>query len=105
MIVESSLHYIILRYCLVVCTLAWTDPLQLNAGWLSGLVDINTEKPSVQDRVAAYLTDLLSIGFSGFRIGTYSTTVLELSRSEYDIVHSNSEFKQLQCCFILCVSL
>lgn len=27
---------------------SWTDPLDLNAGWLSGLVDINTEKPTVQ---------------------------------------------------------
>lgn len=47
---------------------SWTDPLQLNAGWLSGLVDINTEKDTVRDRIADYLTDLLSIGFSGFRI-------------------------------------
>lgn len=47
---------------------AWTDPLQLNAGWLSGLVDINTEKESVQERLADYLTDLISIGFSGLRI-------------------------------------
>lgn len=46
---------------------SWTDPLQLN-GWLSGLVDINTEKDTVRDRIADYLTDLLSIGFSGFRI-------------------------------------
>lgn len=47
---------------------SWTDPLDLNAGWLQGLVDINTEKESVQARIADYLTDLLSIGFSGFRI-------------------------------------
>jgi len=47
---------------------SWTDPLQLNAGWLSGLVDINTEVPSVQERIADYLTDILSIGFSGFRM-------------------------------------
>lgn len=47
---------------------SWTDPLDLNAGWLSGLVDINTEKDSVQERIADYMTDLLSIGFSGFRI-------------------------------------
>lgn len=47
---------------------SWTDPLDLNAGWLSGLVDINTEKENVQERIAAYMTDLLSIGFSGFRI-------------------------------------
>jgi len=47
---------------------SWTDPTNLNAGWLSGLVDINTEKESVQERLADYLVDLLSIGFSGFRI-------------------------------------
>jgi len=33
-----------------------TDPLDLNAGWLSGLVDINTEKDSVQERIADYMT-------------------------------------------------
>ncbi|KAF3219913.1 hypothetical protein TWF679_010369 [Orbilia oligospora] len=32
------------------------------------LVDLRTEKPYVQDRIATYLTDLLSIGFSGFRV-------------------------------------
>lgn len=47
---------------------SWTDPLTLNAGWLSGLTDINTEKENVQQRIADYLTDLLSIGFSGFRM-------------------------------------
>ena len=47
---------------------SWNDPLILNAGWLSGLVDINTEKETVRERIADYLTDLLSIGFSGFRI-------------------------------------
>jgi alpha-amylase len=47
---------------------SWTDPLILNAGWLSGLVDINTGKESVQERIADYLTDLIGIGFSGFRI-------------------------------------
>jgi len=47
---------------------SWTDPLDLNAGWLTGLVDINTERDNVQERLAAYLTDLISIGFSGFRV-------------------------------------
>lgn len=47
---------------------SWTDPGILNAGWLSGLTDINTEKENVRERIADYLTDLLSIGFSGFRI-------------------------------------
>jgi alpha-amylase len=46
---------------------SWTDPLDLNAGWLTGLVDLNTEREDVQQRIADYLTSLLSIGFSGFR--------------------------------------
>jgi alpha-amylase len=47
---------------------SWTDPLALNAGWLTGLTDLNTERENVQERIAAYLTDLIGIGFSGFRI-------------------------------------
>jgi len=40
----------------------------LNNGWLVGLSDLNTEKDYVRDRIATYLTDLIGIGFSGFRI-------------------------------------
>jgi alpha-amylase len=47
---------------------SWNDPLQLNAGWLSGLTDVNTERDNVRERIADYLTDLISIGFSGFRV-------------------------------------
>ena len=47
---------------------SWNDPTDLNAGWLEGLVDLNTERDNVRERIAAYLTDLISIGFSGFRI-------------------------------------
>jgi len=47
---------------------SWTDGNNLNSGWLSGLVDLNTERDFVQERLADYLTDLISIGFSGFRI-------------------------------------
>jgi len=47
---------------------SWTDPLDLNAGWLTGLTDLNTERENVQERIAAYLTDMLGIGFSGFRL-------------------------------------
>ena len=47
---------------------SWNDPLDLNAGWLTGLTDLNTERDHVQERIAAYLTDLVSIGMSGFRI-------------------------------------
>jgi alpha-amylase len=47
---------------------SWTDPFQLNNGWLSGLTDLDTESDYVRERIAAYLTDLISIGFSGYRI-------------------------------------
>lgn len=47
---------------------SWTDPLDLNAGWLTGLTDLNTEREHVQERIAAYMTDMIGIGFSGFRI-------------------------------------
>lgn len=46
----------------------WNSAFQLNYGWLVGLSDLNTERKYVQDRIAAYLTDLIGIGFSGFRI-------------------------------------
>ena len=47
---------------------SWNDPVDLNAGWLTGLTDLNTGRTHVQERIAAYLTDLISLGFSGFRI-------------------------------------
>eukprot|EP01017_Pseudomicrothorax_dubius_P005323 TRINITY_DN11322_c0_g1_i4.p1 TRINITY_DN11322_c0_g1~~TRINITY_DN11322_c0_g1_i4.p1 ORF type:complete len:511 (+),score=122.74 TRINITY_DN11322_c0_g1_i4:116-1648(+) len=47
---------------------SWTDPFILNNGWLVGLSDLDSERPYVRQRIADYLTDLLSVGFSGFRI-------------------------------------
>jgi alpha-amylase len=47
---------------------SWTDPFILNNGWLVGLADLDTESDYVRERIAAYFTDLLGIGFSGFRI-------------------------------------
>ena len=47
---------------------SWTDPFLLNNGWLVGLSDLDTESDYVRDRIAAYMTDLLGIGFSGFRM-------------------------------------
>jgi alpha-amylase len=47
---------------------SWTDPFILNNGWLVGLSDLDTESDYVQSRIAAYMTDLLGIGFSGFRV-------------------------------------
>lgn len=40
----------------------------MNNGWLSGLADVDTESEYVRERIAAYMTDLISVGFSGFRI-------------------------------------
>ena len=63
---------------------SWNDPFQLNYGWLVGLTDLNTESDYVQNRIAAYFTDLLSIGFSGFRIDAakhmYPKTLAQLMR-------------------------
>ena len=47
---------------------SWTDGFILNNGWLSGLTDLDTESDGVRARIAAYMTDLLGIGFSGFRM-------------------------------------
>jgi alpha-amylase len=47
---------------------SWSDPFQLNYGWLSGLSDLDTESDFVRERIAAYITDLIGIGFSGHRI-------------------------------------
>lgn len=47
---------------------SWTDGEVITKGWLVGLADLNTETDYVQDRIATYFVDLLSIGFSGFRV-------------------------------------
>ena len=47
---------------------SWTDPNILNYGWLTGLTDLNTEKEYVQQRIADYITDMISMGVSGIRI-------------------------------------
>ncbi|KAG2179650.1 hypothetical protein INT44_006498, partial [Umbelopsis vinacea] len=47
---------------------SWSDPFDLNYGWLVGLTDLNTESEYVRNRIATHLVDLLSIGFSGFRV-------------------------------------
>ena len=47
---------------------SWSDPFQLNNGWLTGLADLNTESEYVRARIAQYWVDLLGIGFSGFRV-------------------------------------
>jgi len=46
---------------------SWTDMNQVTKGYLVGLTDLNTENPYTQDRIATYIVDLLSIGFSGVR--------------------------------------
>jgi len=47
---------------------SWSSGFDLNYGSLVGLTDLNTEKNNVQERIADYFTDLIGIGFSGFRI-------------------------------------
>lgn len=47
---------------------SWTDPFLLNNGWLVGLSDLDTESEYVRDRIAAFMVELLSIGFSGYRM-------------------------------------
>ncbi|KAH0795927.1 Alpha amylase, catalytic domain containing protein [Histomonas meleagridis] len=47
---------------------SWTDPNIMNTGWLTGLTDLDTSKEFVRTRIADYFVDLLSIGFSGFRV-------------------------------------
>ncbi|KAJ3396209.1 hypothetical protein HDU92_003667 [Lobulomyces angularis] len=46
----------------------WTDPFLLQYGWLVGMADLNTGSEYVQNRIVDYLIDILSIGFSGFRL-------------------------------------
>ena len=47
----------------------WQDSGELNGGWISGnLADLNAEKEGVQQRIAGYFVELLSIGFSGLNI-------------------------------------
>ncbi|EAX85812.1 Alpha amylase, catalytic domain containing protein [Trichomonas vaginalis G3] len=47
---------------------SWSDPNILNTGWLSGLSDLDTSKDYVRQRIADFMIDLISIGFSGYRI-------------------------------------
>ena len=47
---------------------SWTDPNILSRGWLTGLTDLNTEKDYVRQRIADFLTSMLSMGVSGVRI-------------------------------------
>ena len=47
---------------------AWDNGHVMATGWLSGLVDLDTSKEYVQQRIADYFVDMLSIGFTGFRI-------------------------------------
>ena len=47
---------------------SWSDGNILNYGWLSGLTDLNSEKEYVRQRIADYMTSLISMGVSGLRI-------------------------------------
>ena len=43
-----------------------TDKEKMNYGWLYNLCDLNTQKEYVQQRIADFFTELISIGISGF---------------------------------------
>lgn len=40
----------------------------MNYGWLVNLSDLNTETDYVRQRIADYITELISMGISGIRI-------------------------------------
>ncbi|MBT8108082.1 MAG: alpha-amylase family protein [Gammaproteobacteria bacterium] len=46
----------------------YQDKWEVQNCQLGGLADIDTGRPSVQAKIAAYLNDLLSLGVSGFRL-------------------------------------
>ena len=46
----------------------WNNVEELTNGWLASLVDVNTEKDNVQQRIADFFTELISIGISGIAI-------------------------------------
>ena len=46
----------------------WNNIDELVNGWLSGMADVNTEKEYVQQRIADFFTELISIGMSGLSI-------------------------------------
>ena len=48
---------------------SYSDTNLLNSGWIGGvLVDLNTEKDYVQQRIADFITEIISIGISGIII-------------------------------------
>ncbi|KAI5503757.1 alpha-amylase family [Trichomonas vaginalis G3] len=47
---------------------SWADPNILSSGWLVGLSDLDTSKEYVRQRIADFMVDMISIGFSGYRI-------------------------------------
>ena len=44
----------------------WGNLHNLNIGWIGELIDLNTGKDYVQQRIADFLTDLISMGITGF---------------------------------------
>ena len=41
---------------------SWSEGNVLNYRWLAGLIDLNTEKEYIQQRIEDYLNDLVSVG-------------------------------------------
>ena len=57
-----------LIFLLIFIVEDWDDPEELCYGSVAGLQDINTEKEYPRRRIATYIINLLSIGFSGIMI-------------------------------------
>ena len=60
-------------YSYIIYGLADTE--KLNYGWLYAFSDLNTDKDYVKQRIADFLTELISIGISGFSIETAADNI------------------------------
>ncbi|KAI8808001.1 hypothetical protein BJ742DRAFT_739352 [Cladochytrium replicatum] len=79
-----------------------TDPVQLNAGWLVGLTDLNTELDYVLERIATNMESLFSVGFSGFRIdaakrylGSAVRALFVIQNADHDQQNSGSSSRHM----------
>ena len=55
------------------------DNIKTNYGWIYNLVDLNTGKEYVRQRIADFFTELISIGISGFTLNS----VVNVSPTDY----------------------
>ncbi|KAH0788265.1 Alpha amylase, catalytic domain containing protein [Histomonas meleagridis] len=75
---------------------SWTDGNILNTGWLTGLTDLDTSKEFVRTRIADYLKDLLSIGFSGFRVDAILSRIRKvIQNDDHDQQNDGSSLRDM----------